>query len=117
MFREVYTHPFSYIRQSSIGGIEQHVRSYIVLWSHPLAFEYAPKCFGNVQLWRIWWQVEKKETSLFPSYSLQKSSAIQYISVTLLTSFIEGCFFVICLIFNNKYTKNNPLFGLFLKLF
>ena len=66
MFREVYTHPFSYILQSSIGGIEQHVRSYIILWSHPLAFEYAPKCFGNVQLWRIWWQVEKKETSLFP---------------------------------------------------
>ena len=26
-------------------------------------------------------------------------------------------FFVICLVINNKYTKNNPLFGLLLKLF
>ena len=66
MFREVYTQAFSYIRQSSIGCIEQHVRSYIILWSHPLAFEYAPQCLGNVQLWRVWWQIEKKESPLFP---------------------------------------------------
>jgi len=66
MFREVYTQAFSYIRQSSIGCIEQHVRSYIILWSHPLAFEYAPQCLGNVQLWRVWWQIEKEESPLFP---------------------------------------------------
>ena len=66
MFREVYTQSFSYIRQSSIGCIEQHVRSYIILWSHPLAFEYAPQCLGNVQLWRVWWQIEKEESPLFP---------------------------------------------------
>ena len=42
---------------------------------------------------------------------------LQRFSVTLLTSFIEDCFFIICLVINNKYTKNNPLFGLLLKLF
>ena len=41
---------------------------------------------------------------------------LQRFSVTLLTSFMED-FFVICLVINNKYTKNNPLFGLLLKLF
>ena len=46
------------------------------------------------------------------SYSLQKSSAIQQISVTLLISFIEDRFIVIYLVINNKHTKNNPLFGL-----
>ena len=51
------------------------------------------------------------------SYSLQKSSAIQYISVTLLISFIEDCFIVICWAFNNKYTKNNSLLALLLKPF
>ena len=35
----------------------------------------------------------------------------------MLISFIEDCFVIICLIFNNKYTKNNPLLGLLLKLF
>lgn len=29
MFREVYTQPLSDIRQSSVGGIEKYVRSYI----------------------------------------------------------------------------------------
>ena len=42
---------------------------------------------------------------------------LQRFSVTLLTSFIEDCFFIICLVINNKYTKNNPLFGILLKLF
>lgn len=69
MFREVYTQPFSYIRQSSIGGIEKHVRSSVILWSYPLAFEYAPKCFRNIQLWRIWRQKEEKESSFFPYWT------------------------------------------------
>ena len=66
MFREVYTQPFSYIRQSPIGGIEKHVRSYIILWSYPLAFENTPKCLRNIQLRRIWRQKKEKKSSLFP---------------------------------------------------
>lgn len=30
MFIEVYTQPFSNIRQSPIGGMEKHVRIYII---------------------------------------------------------------------------------------
>ena len=42
---------------------------------------------------------------------------LQRFSVTLLISFIEDCFIVICLVINNKYTKNNPILGLLLELF
>ena len=66
MFREVYMQPFSYIRQSPIGGIEKHVRSYIILWSNPLTFENTPKSLRNVQLWRIWRQKKEEKPSPFP---------------------------------------------------
>lgn len=66
MFKEVYTQPFSYICQSHISGIEKHVRSFVILRSYPLALEYAPKCLGNIQLWRIWRKIEKEKSSLFP---------------------------------------------------
>ena len=42
---------------------------------------------------------------------------LQRFSVTLLISFIEDCFIVIYLVINNKHTKNNPIFGLLLKVF
>ncbi len=66
MFIEVYAQPFSYIRQSSVGGIEKHVRSYIILWSYPLAFKNTPKRFRNIQLWRIWRQEKEKKSSFLP---------------------------------------------------
>ena len=45
MFREVYTQPLSNIRQSSVGGIEKHVSSYLILWSYSLAFKIYAKVF------------------------------------------------------------------------
>ena len=69
MFREVYTQPLSDIRQSSVGGIEKHVSSYIILWSYPLSFKNTPKCFRNIQLWRIWRQEKEKKTSLLPYWA------------------------------------------------
>ena len=69
MFREVYTQPLSDIRQSSVGGIEKHVRSYIILWSYPLTFKNTPKCFRNIQLWRIWGQKKKEKSSLLPYWA------------------------------------------------
>ena len=66
MFREVYTQPFSYICQSSVGGIEKHVRSLVILWSYPLAFQNVPKCFRYIQLWRVWRQEKEEKTSSFP---------------------------------------------------
>ena len=67
MFREVYMH--SYIRQSSVGGIEKHVRSLVILWSYPLAFQNTPKCFRYIQLWRIWRQEKEEKSSLFPYWA------------------------------------------------
>ena len=69
MFREVYTQPFSDIRQSSVGGIEKHVRSYIILWSYLLAFKNTPKCFRNIQLRRIWRQEKEEKSSLLPYWA------------------------------------------------
>lgn len=69
MFREVYTQPLSDILQSSVGGIEKHVRSYIILWSYPLAFKNTPKCLRNIQLWRIWRQEKEEKSSLLPYWA------------------------------------------------
>ena len=69
MFREVYTQSFSYIRQSSVGGIEKHVSSLVILWSYPLAFEDAPKCFYNIQLRGIWRQEKYEKSSFLPNWA------------------------------------------------
>ena len=66
MFREVYPHLLSNIRQCPIGGIEKHVRSFVILWSYPLAFEDAPECFRNIQLRRIWGQEKEEKSSSLP---------------------------------------------------
>ena len=69
MFREVYSQPISDIRQSSVGGIEKHVRSYIILRSYPLAFKNTPKCFRNIQLRRVWRQEKEKKSSFLPYWA------------------------------------------------
>lgn len=69
MFREVYTQPLSDIRQSSVGGIEKHVSSYIILWSYPLSFKNTQKCFRNIQLWRIRRQEKEEKSSLLPYWA------------------------------------------------
>lgn len=66
MFEEFYIQSISYVCQRPVGSIEQHVRACIVLWSYPLSFQDSPKSFGDVQMWRVWRQEEKEETSLFP---------------------------------------------------
>jgi hypothetical protein len=52
--------------QRSVGCIEKHVSTHIVLRSDPFSFQYSPKCFRNIQLRRIWWQIEKEKPSFFP---------------------------------------------------
>lgn len=66
MFRKVYTQSLSYIRQGSIGGIEEHVSSYVILWPYPLSFKNAPKRFRDIQLWRVWRQVKQEKPSFLP---------------------------------------------------
>ena len=54
-------------RQSPIGSIKHGICGHIVRRSEPFAFEYAPQCFRNVQMWGIWGQEEKEQYSLFPN--------------------------------------------------
>lgn len=66
MFSVVDIQPISDVRQCSIGGIEKHVCTFIVLWSYPLPLQHSPECFSNVQMRRVWRKEEDKEASLFP---------------------------------------------------
>ena len=54
-------------RQSPIGSIKHGICGHVVRRSEPFAFEYAPQCFRNVQMWGIWGQEEKEQYSLFPN--------------------------------------------------
>ena len=66
MFKVVNIQPLSDVCQRSVGGIEKHVCTYIVLRSDPFSLQDSPKRFCNVQMWRIRRQEEKEESSLFP---------------------------------------------------
>ena len=69
MFDVVDTQPISDVSQCPVGGIEEHVRTCIVLWSYPFSFQYSPERLGNVQMRGVWRKEEYKETSLFPNWS------------------------------------------------
>lgn len=57
---------FSNIGQGSVYSVEKCVFRNIILWSNPFALENSPKRFSDVQMWRIWWKIEKKQPTLFP---------------------------------------------------
>lgn len=52
--------------QRSVGCVEKHVSTHIVLWSDPFSFQYPPKRFRNIQVRRIWRQIEKEKPSFLP---------------------------------------------------
>ncbi len=53
-------------RQRSVGSVEKHVCTLIILRSDPFSFQYPPKCFRNIQVRRIWRQIEQEKPSFFP---------------------------------------------------
>lgn len=53
-------------RQCPVGGIEEHVRTGIILRSEPLPFHSPPKGLYNVQVRGIGRNVEKNKSPLFP---------------------------------------------------
>ncbi len=57
------------IRQCPIDGIEERVRTCVVLRPDLLPFHHSIDCFGNVQMWRIRREEEKEKLSLFPHAS------------------------------------------------
>lgn len=60
---------FSHLCQGSVCSIEECVCSYIIYWSDPFSFQYSPEYFSNVQMWRIWWQIEKEKSSFLPYWA------------------------------------------------
>lgn len=63
---EINRDSFANICQRSVYSIEKCVFRNIVLRSDPFALQYSPKGFGNVQLRRIWWKIEKEQPTLLP---------------------------------------------------
>ncbi len=70
--------------QRSVGCIEKHVCTHIVLRSDPFSFQYPPKCFRNIQMRRIWGKIEKEKPSLFP-YGTQ----LPYFIITMNRSIVK----------------------------
>ena len=52
--------------QRSVGSVEKYICTHIVLRSDPFSFQYPPKCFRNIQVRRIWRQIEEKKPSFLP---------------------------------------------------
>ena len=66
--------------QRSVGCVEKQVCTHIVLRSDPFSFQYPPKCFRNIQVWRIWRQIERK--------SPKQSHTLSWISLYFFTRII-----------------------------
>jgi len=56
----------SNVRQCSVGGIEEHVCTCVILRSYPFPLQNSPKRFCNNQMWGIWWKEKQEKSSVFP---------------------------------------------------
>lgn len=70
--------------QRSVGCVEKHVCTHIILRSDPFSFQYPPKSFRNIQMRRIWWQIENEKPSFLP-YGTQ----LPYFIITMNRSIVE----------------------------
>ena len=66
MFYIIDMQSISNVRQCSVGGIEEHVCTCVILWSYPFPFQDSPKRFCNVQMWGIWWKEKQEKSPVFP---------------------------------------------------
>jgi hypothetical protein len=70
--------------QRSVGCVEKHVCTHIVLRPDPFSFQYSPKCFRNIQVRGIWRKIEKEKPSFLP-YGTQLS----YFMITMNRSIVK----------------------------
>ena len=59
---QVYPH----ICQASVDRVKEFVLFQIIFWVEPFLFQFAPKRFGNIQVWTIRRKVENIQSSLLP---------------------------------------------------
>lgn len=58
---------FANVREDFFYGGEQTMFISIVMWLYPFPFHYAPKSFGDIEMWGVRRKIEYVETSFFPS--------------------------------------------------
>ena len=66
MFHIIDTQSISDVRQCSVGGIEEHICTCVILRSYPFSLQDSPKRFCNVQVRGIWWKEKQEKSSVFP---------------------------------------------------
>ena len=66
MFKKANVQSVSDVSQRSVGCIEKHVITHIVLWSYPFSFQDSPESLCNVQVRGVWRKKEDEKSSLFP---------------------------------------------------
>ena len=66
MFHIIDTQSISDVRQCSVGCIEEHICTCVILRSYPFSLQDSPERFRNVQMRRIWWKEKQKKSSVFP---------------------------------------------------
>jgi len=66
MFKKANVQSVSDVSQRSVGCIEKHVSTHIVLWSYPFSFQDSPESLCNVQVRGVWRKKEDEKASLFP---------------------------------------------------
>ena len=52
--------------QSSVCSVEEGVGGCVILWAYPFALQHTPEGLCNVEMRRIWRQVEEEESPTFP---------------------------------------------------
>ena len=55
-----------YRSQSPVGCVEEGVGGCVILWAYPFAFQHTPERHCDVEMRRIWRQVEEEESPAFP---------------------------------------------------
>ena len=66
MFKKANIQSVSDVSQRSVGCIEKHVSTHVVLWPYPFSFQDSPESLSNVQMRGVWRKEEDEKSSLFP---------------------------------------------------
>lgn len=70
--------------QRSVGCVEKHVCTHIILRPDPFSLQYSPECFRNIQVRGIWRQIEKEKPSFLPY-----GTKLPYFIITMNRSIVE----------------------------
>ena len=64
--RKGYHILFTNAVENLLDGGEECVGTFIMLGFNPFSLEYSPQSLGNVEMWRIWRQIDYVEVAVLP---------------------------------------------------